>query len=103
MHIEVPLSKGLISEQYHSEKFIFPEVPLETKGNPWREMEHEVVKEETSAFGFPIRGSNEETKMGNIPHLAFPNLHGLSKEDLDETFLFEFNVLCRSYYYVSDA
>jgi hypothetical protein len=31
-----------------------------------------------------------------------PNFHGLSKEDPD-TFLFEFNILCRSYSYVSDA
>jgi hypothetical protein len=66
-------------------------------------MAREVVKEETSTFGFPIRGSNEETKMENIPNSALPNLHGLSKEDLDETFLFEFDVLCRSYDYVSDA
>jgi hypothetical protein len=65
-------------------------------------MTNKTVKEETSAFGFPIRGSNEETKMKNIPHSSLPNFHGLSKEDPD-TFLFEFNVLCRSYDYVSDC
>jgi hypothetical protein len=92
----------LINEQYHSGEFIFPEVPLETKDNPRREMAHEIVKEEPSTFGFPIKGSNEETKMKNIPHSTLPNFHGLSKEDLD-TFLFEFDVLCRSYDYVSDA
>jgi hypothetical protein len=40
--------------------------------------------------------------MKNIPHLALSNFHGLSKEDPD-IFLFEFDVLCRSYDYVSDA
>jgi hypothetical protein len=40
--------------------------------------------------------------MKNIPHSTLPNFHGLSKEDLD-TFLFEFDVLCRSYDYVTDA
>jgi hypothetical protein len=54
-------------------------------------MTHEIVKEETFAFGFVIRGSNEETKMKNIPHSSLTNFHGLSKEDL-ATFLFEFNI-----------
>jgi hypothetical protein len=40
--------------------------------------------------------------MKNIPRSALPNFHGLSKEDLD-TFLFESDVLCRSYNYVADA
>jgi hypothetical protein len=40
--------------------------------------------------------------MKNIPHSALPTFHGLSKEDPD-TFLFEFDVLCRSYDYVLDA
>jgi hypothetical protein len=40
--------------------------------------------------------------MKNIPHSTLPNFHGLSKEDPD-TFLFEFDVLCRSYDYVTDA
>jgi len=64
-------------------------------------MAHETVKEETSAFRL-IRGSNEETKMKNIPHLAMLNFHGLSKENHD-TFLYKFKVLCRSYDYVLDA
>jgi hypothetical protein len=65
-------------------------------------MAHETVKEETYAFRFPIRGSNEETKMKNIPHSTLPNFHGLSKE-YPGTFLFEFDMLCRSYDYMSDA
>jgi hypothetical protein len=65
-------------------------------------MTHEIVKEEPSTFRFPIKETNEETKMKNIPHSTLPNFHGLSKEDPD-TFLFEFDVLCRSYDYVTDA
>lgn len=54
-----------------------------------------------STLEFPIgelpRGA---TPMKNIPLSALPNFHGLSSEDPDE-FLFEFDILCRSYYYVS--
>jgi hypothetical protein len=102
MHTEVPLLKRLIGEKYHSGEFIFPKAPLETKYNPREKWHMKVVKEETSAFKFPIRGSNEETKMKNIPHSTLPNFHGLSKEDPD-TFLFEFDILCRSYDYVSEC
>jgi len=102
MHIEVQIFKGMINEQYHFGEFIFLEVPVETKDIPWREMAHEIIKEETYAFEFSIKGSNEETKMKNIPHSSLPDFHGLPKEDID-TFLFEFNVLCRRYGYVLDA
>jgi hypothetical protein len=63
------------------------------------------VKDENSfsTLGFPIgdlpRGT---TPMKNIPLSALPNFHGLSSEDPDE-FLFEFDILCRSYDYVSNA
>jgi hypothetical protein len=40
------------------------------------------------------------TPMKNIPLSALPNFHGLSSEDPDE-FLFEFDILCRSYDYIS--
>jgi hypothetical protein len=50
-----------------------------------------------STLGFPIgdlpRGV---APMKNIPLSALPNFHGLSSEDPDE-FLFEFDILCRSY------
>jgi hypothetical protein len=65
-------------------------------------MAHEIVKEEPTTFGFQIKETNEETKMKNIHHSTLPNFHGLSKEDHD-TFLFEFDVLCRSYNYVTNA
>jgi hypothetical protein len=38
--------------------------------------------------------------MKNIPLSALPNFHGLSTQDLDE-FLFEFDILCRSYDYTT--
>ena len=56
-----------------------------------------------STLGFSIgdlpRGA---TPMKNIPLSALPNFHGLSSEDPDE-FLFEFDILCRSYDYVTNA
>ena len=39
--------------------------------------------------------------MNNIPLSALPNFHGLSSEDPDE-FLFEFDILRRSYDYVTN-
>jgi hypothetical protein len=42
-------------------------------------MKDEIFKEETFDFGFPIKGSNEETKIKNISHSSLPNFHGLSK------------------------
>jgi hypothetical protein len=47
----------------------------------------------------PTRGM---APMKNIPLSALPNFHGLSTEDPDE-FLFEFDILCRSYDYTTTA
>jgi hypothetical protein len=102
MKTKVSPSKGLISEQYRSREFIYPNSPSEAEDKHQKEMAHDFFQEETSAFRFPIRGSNEETKMKNIPHSSLPNFHGLSKED-PNTFLFKFNVLCRSHDYMLDA
>eukprot|EP00253_Pinus_taeda_P015881 PITA_15881 len=54
-----------------------------------------------STLGFPISDLPAGT-MKNIPLSALPNFHGLSSEDPDE-FLFEFDILCRSYEYVTNA
>jgi hypothetical protein len=40
--------------------------------------------------------------MKNIPLSTLPNFHGLSSEDPDE-FLFEFDILCKSYDYIFNA
>ena len=56
-----------------------------------------------STLGFPISDLPAGiTPMKNIPLSALPNFHGLSSEDPDE-FLFEFDILCRSYDYVTNA
>jgi hypothetical protein len=63
------------------------------------------VKDENSfsTLGFPIGDFPRGTApMKNIPLSALPNFHGLSSEDPDE-FLFEFDILCRSYDYTSNA
>jgi len=65
-------------------------------------MAHKTVKVDNSTFRFPIRGSNEKTKMKKIPHSTLSKFHGISKEYPD-TFLFKFDILCRSYDYVSYA
>jgi hypothetical protein len=67
-------------------------------------LEAEVNDENSfSTLGFPIghipRGVSP---MKNISLSALPNFHGLSFEDPDE-FLFKFDILCRSYDYISNA
>jgi hypothetical protein len=67
--------------------------------------EDQVNDENTiSTLVFPI--TNIPTRgiatMKNIPLSALPNFHGLSTEDPDE-FLFEFDILCRSYDYTTTA
>ena len=64
MHIlEVPLSKELIGEQYHFGEFIFSEVPLETKDNPWREMAHNVFKKKPLLLDFPSEDQMRRPKL----------------------------------------
>src|ERR1700677_375390 len=56
-----------------------------------------------STLGFPIGDFPLGTApMKNIPLSALPNFRGLSSEDPDE-FLFQFDILCRSYDYTSNA
>ena len=40
--------------------------------------------------------------MKNIPPSTLPDFHGMTSEDPD-SFLFKFDILCRSYNYVRDA
>jgi hypothetical protein len=92
---------------YHRSNIIprssfFPEAPFEVEDNPRKEMAHKIVKEEPTSFRFPIKETNEETKMTKIPHSTLLNFNGLSKEDHD-TSLFKFDVLCRSYDYAIDT
>jgi hypothetical protein len=66
--------------------------------------EEEVQDENSfSTLGFPIGDFPAGiAPMKNILLSALPNFHGLSSEDPDE-FLFEFDILCRSYDYTSNA
>jgi hypothetical protein len=53
-------------------------------------------------FGFPILDVVQNVTMKNIPLSALPTFHGKHSEDPD-VFLFEFDILCRSYNYLQDA
>ena len=53
-------------------------------------------------FGFPILDTMKDVTMKNIPPSSLPTLYGKSSEDPD-TFLFEFDILCRIYNYLQDA
>ena len=64
--------------------------------------EHEGENEETlPTLEFPIRTTPGNYPMKNIPISTLPIFHGLSSEDPNELF-FKFDILCRSYDYVSD-
>ena len=72
--------------------------------------DHEEVRNEDiegenwteTTFGFPILDTMQDVTMENIPPSSLPTLYGKSNEDPD-TFLFEFDILCRSYNYLQDA
>jgi hypothetical protein len=57
---------------------------------------------ETETFGFPLLDITIDVSMNNIPPSSLPPFHGISTEDPD-SFLFEFNILCRSYNYIDIA
>ena len=61
-------------------------------------------EEEESTFKFPIQEpqEDEEIKMKNIPPSVLPNFYGMASEDPD-SFLFEFDIVCRTYGYTDDA
>ena len=62
--------------------------------------------DEELTFGFPIcdipTAFGREVRMKNIPPSILPNFYGTSTEDPD-SFLFEFDVLCRTYGYTDDT
>ena len=64
------------------------------------EGEHEGRTETT--FCFPILDLARDVSMKNIPASSLPTFYGKSTED-PNTFLFEFDILCRSYNYLQDA
>ena len=60
------------------------------------------MKREMQTFGFPILDINRDVSMKNIPLSSLPHFHGMSIEYLD-LFLFEFDILCRSYNYTDNT
>lgn len=52
-----------------------------------------------NSFRFPIVDEETNATMANISPSVLPNFHGLKSEDLG-TFLFEIEVLCRTYDYL---
>ena len=70
-----------------------------------REEEERVVNEEQEAeqtFRFPILDITQNINMKNINPSILPTFHGMSIEDPD-SFLYEFDILCRSYNYINNA
>ena len=59
-------------------------------------------REDCNSVGFPIVDEDTNATMKNNSPSILPNFHGLRTED-PETFLFEFEVLCRSYDYLQDS
>jgi hypothetical protein len=57
---------------------------------------------ETETFGFLILDISRNISMKNIPLSSLPTFRGMSTED-PNLFLFEFDILCRSYNYLDDA
>lgn len=53
-------------------------------------------------FEFPIPNQHDNANLQNIPGSSLLKFHGLVTEYLD-TFLFEFDILCRSYDYTTDT
>ena len=56
----------------------------------------------SSSIDFPIRNIIGDALMKPIPLTTLPNFHGLSSKD-PNTFLFEFDIVCRGYDYIFDA
>ena len=52
-----------------------------------------------ATFRFPILDTVLDVNMKNIPPSSLPTFYGKSNEDPD-TFLFEFDILCRSFNYL---
>jgi hypothetical protein len=74
------------------------ELHIENEGE--EQAENELTPETT--FGFPILDLVQDVNMKNIPLSTLPTFHGKNSEDPD-VFLFEFDILCRSYNYLQDA
>ena len=57
--------------------------------------EEETGNQTETTFGFSILDTTPNVNMKNIPLSVLPTFYGKNSEDPD-TFLFEFDILCRS-------
>jgi hypothetical protein len=64
--------------------------------------EEEIGNQTKTTFGFLILDTTPNVNMKNIPLSTLPTFYGKKSEDPD-TFLFEFDILCRRYNYIRDA
>jgi hypothetical protein len=64
--------------------------------------EEETGNQTETTFKFPILDTTMNANMKNIPLSTLPTFYAKNNED-PNTFLFEFDILCRSYNYVQDA
>jgi hypothetical protein len=64
--------------------------------------EEETGNQTETTFRFLTLDTTPNVNMKNIPLSALPTFYGKNSEDPD-TFLFEFDILCRSYNYIQDA
>lgn len=71
-------------------------------GNGPRGGLEENKEEKETKFRFPILDIIRMITMKDIPLASLPLFHGMSLED-PSSFLFEFDILCRSYNYRDDA
>jgi hypothetical protein len=74
----------------------------EDHNNVRHEKGEEAGNQTKTTFGFPILDTAPNVNMKNIPLSAPPTFYSKSSEDPD-TFLFEFDIFCRSYNYSQDS
>lgn len=72
--------------------------PVEILGEYWRIF----MVPTSSSINFPIGNIIGDVPLKPIPLTTLHNFHGLSSEDLD-TFLLEFDIVCRGCDYITDA
>ena len=109
--IQFIIGESIFDTKEGASIFINPLVTLGYQGEnrevdfeiPPRNMEEEEEQlEQLESYEFTIRKPTNLAPIKNINPTALPNFRGLSTEDPD-TFLFEFEVVCRTYDYPADS
>lgn len=72
--------------------------PTEIPSDYWRVF----MTPTTSTIDFPIESLGTGAPTNLIPLTTLPSFHGMASEDHD-TFLFEFDIVCQGYDYITDA